>query len=262
MTSKTDENQPLKQDLKTNYDGEADSYHPWEEEHLNMQDGGLRAAVFGFNDGLVTNTCLICGVGYGHGMDMSNTVITGVAGLLAGAISMCVGEWLSMTAQSEGLEHELETERRHIKLYPEEEDKHLVEILRDHGFKNDAINAVMKDLANSTVETRLSLHAHLELNIDPDDLGSPLKAAVFSFCCFSIGAFIPLLPWLIFSTPNVAFWSTLIFVLLISILTGFIMSSKSPKPWYTLAARQVIVLVIAVGLSVLLNWVFQKYILS
>jgi len=234
----------------------SDGDQPWESEHMDLGDGGLRAAVFGFNDGLTTNVCLICGV-YITGHPTSTILTTGIAGLLAGAISMCIGEWISMTAQAEGLMHELEVERSHLKHYPVQEKAHLTEILSEHGLSQRAIDAVIEDLDGQSVDKRLHLHARLELGIDPDDLGSPMKAAIFSFISFSVGAIIPLVPWMIWSTKRWNFYTTLILAFVASIIVGSLFSLKSPKGACYNSWRQVIVIVLGVAAAILLNWLIQ-----
>eukprot|EP00494_Astrolonche_serrata_P030891 UN31159 len=106
-------------------------------------------------------------------LDAAPIVATGVAGLLAGAISMGIGEWISMTAQAEGLQHELATERRHLTKYPKQEAAHLTHILQQHGFSRKSIDQVTNELEHAPIDTKLNLHAKLELNIDPEELGSP-----------------------------------------------------------------------------------------
>lgn len=232
---------------------EGSGEQPWEEEHINLGDGGFRAAIFGFNDGLVTNLCLVAGLSV---VSQDAPIIqTGVAGLLAGAVSMAIGEWLSMTAQAEGLEHELEVERRHLKQYPEEEEHHMREILEEHGISPNVVDTIMTDLSRAPVDQKLHLHARLELGIDPDDLGSPWKAAISSFLCFSIGAFIPIIPWL-FITGNLAIFLTIFLSISASGATGYFLSSYSPRSATFNASRQVLICAAAVLFCVLINSLF------
>jgi len=231
-------------------DGFDISDEPWEKEHINMGDGGLRAAVFGFNDGLVTNLCLVTGLVMA---DANAPIIaTGIAGILAGAVSMGIGEWLSMTAQAEGLTHELEVERRHLRIYPEQEEHHMRDILKEHGLSAVVIDQVMDDLSNNSIEAKLNLHARLELGIDPGELGSPWKAAFSSFVCFSIGAFIPLIPWFIWE-GNMAFFTTIIFAAVASVVVGALFAQYSPRSALFNASRQVIICAFATAFCVLTN---------
>lgn len=224
---------------------------PWEEEHL-ANDGGLRAAIFGFNDGLVTNLCLVTGLHIAN-PDLP-VLVTGVAGLLAGAISMCIGEWLSMTAQAEALEHELLVEERHLRDFADQEEEHLTEILRSHGITEETLKLFQRDIRVADMQKRVHLHAKLELGIDPEELGSPWKAALFSFISFSIGAFVPLIPWLIWSNKSLCFYTTLIFAAVASIIVGSLFSLKSPRSAFTNASRQIIVCALATGFCLLCNY--------
>lgn len=225
---------------------------PWEEEHLDVSDGGLRAAVFGFNDGLVTNLCLVTGLHIAS--PEAPVLVTGVAGLLAGAVSMCIGEWLSMTAQAEALEHELLVEERHLREFPDQEEEHLTEILRDHGITEETLQLFQRDIRVADMQKRVHLHARLELGIDPEELGSPIKAAVFSFISFSVGAFVPLIPWLIWANKALCFNMTLIFAAVASLIVGGLFSLKSPRSAFTNASRQIIVCALATGFCLLCNY--------
>jgi VIT1/CCC1 family predicted Fe2+/Mn2+ transporter len=164
--------------------------------HRNVGSGGnLRAAVFGVNDGLVSNMSLILGVA---GASSSNTVVllSGVAGLLAGAFSMAAGEYVSVTSQREMFEHQIGLERKELAEYPAEEAQELALIYAARGLAEDEAAA----LATSTVadpEKALDTLAREELGLNPDELGSPWGAAVSSFLSFAGGAFVPLAPFLV-----------------------------------------------------------------
>lgn len=155
--------------------------------------GAARAAVFGISDGLVSNVSLILGFA---GADAAGDVVrlAGLAGLLAGAFSMAAGEYVSVRAQAELLEAELEMERIEIHRRPEAERRELAAIYRSRGI--DA--QVADDMATETMrdpELALQTHAREELGINPDELGSPWMAAASSFVAFAVGALVPLLPW-------------------------------------------------------------------
>eukprot|EP00238_Polyblepharides_amylifera_P010134 CAMPEP_0196594438 /NCGR_PEP_ID=MMETSP1081-20130531/78416_1 /TAXON_ID=36882 /ORGANISM="Pyramimonas amylifera, Strain CCMP720" /LENGTH=269 /DNA_ID=CAMNT_0041918707 /DNA_START=179 /DNA_END=988 /DNA_ORIENTATION=- len=181
------------------------NYQQCQTEHnIGVGDGGLRAAVFGFCDGLLSNLCLILGV-YGavvHGdISLTSLLVTGFAGMLAGAASMCSGEWISMTAQEEAQRKELTTERRHITDHFEMEANEFVDFLTKHGVSEEVARLVTSDinLSRQPVDAMLHMHAKFELGIDPDESegAAPIKAAVFSFITFAAGAVIPLVPWLL-----------------------------------------------------------------
>merc|ERR1712187_886517 len=118
---------------------------------------------------------------------------------------------MGMKIQAEANEAQLELERSHLKMYPHDEEGHFSQILAQNGLTQDTIKAVLKDVRNCPVEQQVKWHGMLELKIDPEELGgSPMKAATFSFFGFSIGAIIPLLPWLITRDAPRAFVVTII----------------------------------------------------
>ena len=168
--------------------------------------GNLRAAVFGINDGLVSNASLILGVA---GATSSNSAIllAGVAGLLAGAFSMAAGEYISVRSQRELFEYQIGLERDELKQYPKEEAAELALIYAARGIPKDEA----RDLANRLTadpEVALDTLAREELGLNPDDLGSPIGAALSSFFAFATGALIPLAPFL-FLPPALSLYVTL-----------------------------------------------------
>lgn len=175
--------------------------------HVGGRSGSLRAAVFGVSDGLVSNLALILGVA-GSGVSTRVVVIAGVAGLLAGAFSMGTGEYLSMRVQREVFEHALDVEAMEIELLPEAEIDELSELYQSKGIPPDTAYAVAKALMEKPGQA-LDVHAREELGLDPSQLGSPWGAAGSSFVTFSLGAFVPLLPYL-FSSGSAAFAGALV----------------------------------------------------
>jgi VIT1/CCC1 family predicted Fe2+/Mn2+ transporter len=175
-----------------------------EKRHKGLNTAGnLRAAVFGVNDGLISNMSLLLGV-VGGGGDPHVIILSGMAGLLAGACSMGAGEYVSMRSQREFFEYQIALEKEELDLYPEEEAAELAYIYHARGLpKKEA-----RDLANhmiSNPEQALDTLAKEELGLNPQDLGSPLGAAISSFISFAFGALIPLFPFLIsFSQWNVS----------------------------------------------------------
>jgi vacuolar iron transporter family protein len=155
--------------------------------------GNLRAAVFGASDGLVSNVCLILGVagaaGGGH-----TVLVSGVAGLLAGAFSMAAGEYVSVRSQREMFEHQIGAERDELAQYPAEEAAELSLIYQARGLgKEDADRMAERIVANPAYA--LDALAREELGLDPGALGSPVGAALFSFASFAAGAAVPLAPF-------------------------------------------------------------------
>ena len=166
---------------------------PGAEAHRNVQGGAARAAVFGISDGLVSNVSLILGVA-GAGPTPGVVRLAGLAGLVGGAFSMAAGEYVSMKAQSELLERELELERMELDRRPESERRELAAIYRERGVDADVADQLASHMMRDP-ELALETHAREELGIDPDELGSPVHAAVSSFLAFAFGALLPLLPW-------------------------------------------------------------------
>lgn len=163
--------------------------------HRDVQGGEARAAVFGASDGLVSNVALILGVAAASS-EGSSVVIAGVSGLLAGAASMAAGEYVSVKAQSELVDRELEIERESIAERPGEETRELASIYRARGLERDQADAI----ANAVMadpDVALEVHAREELGIDPSSTGSPVGAAASSFLSFAVGALLPLIPWLV-----------------------------------------------------------------
>jgi len=154
----------------------------------------LRAAVFGVNDGLVSNAALIYGIA-GAAADPKIIVLTGVAGLLAGAFSMAAGEYVSVRSQREMFEYQIGLERDELDQYPQEEAAELALIYVAKGMQPDEARRVADTLMLDP-ERALDTLAREELGLNPDELGSPWTAALSSFIAFTVGAAMPLLPFL------------------------------------------------------------------
>ena len=163
--------------------------------HKGYGGGNLRAAVFGVNDGLVSNTSLIMGVA-GASAGASSVITAGVAGLLAGALSMAAGEYISMRSQREMFEYQIGLERDELGEYPEEEAEELALIYAARGMDLEEARRITRDLVKNP-EAALDALAREELGLNPDDLGSPWGAALFSFLAFAAGAILPLVPFLL-----------------------------------------------------------------
>jgi VIT1/CCC1 family predicted Fe2+/Mn2+ transporter len=163
--------------------------------HRGVGSGGnLRAAVFGVNDGLVSNASLIMGVA-GATLDAGVIVLSGVAGLLAGAFSMAAGEYVSVRSQREMFEYQIGLERAELDQYPEEEAAELALIFAHKGMDQAEAKALADKLI-ADPDRALDTLAREELGLNPEELGSPWGAAGFSFLSFSAGAVLPLLPFL------------------------------------------------------------------
>ena len=162
--------------------------------HQGFGGGNLRAAVFGVNDGLLSNASLILGIA-GAGADARLVLTSGVAGLLAGALSMAAGEYVSVRSQREMFEYQIGLERDELAEYPEEEAEELTLIYTTRGMEPAAARTLAQSLVRDPKHA-LDVLAREELGLNPDDLGSPWGAAVFSFIAFALGATLPLLPFL------------------------------------------------------------------
>ena len=160
-----------------------------------VSGGNLRATVFGINDGLVSNAALVMGVA-GSGAAPSIVLMTGTAGLLAGALSMAAGEYVSVRSQRDMYEYQIALEREELAEYPEEEAEELALIYEARGMDLEQARIFARSLLGNP-DHALDVLAREELGLNPDDLGSPLGAASSSFLAFALGAVLPLLPFLI-----------------------------------------------------------------
>ncbi len=161
--------------------------------HRDVRGGAARAAVLGAGDGLITNVSLVLGVA-GASTGGSAVRLAGVAGLLAGAFSMAAGELVSVRAQDELLQREIEQERAELATEPEAELHELTAMYRARGVPAADAETVARILSASP-HVALDTHARLELGVDPSSVGSAGKAGAASFVSFGLGAVLPLLPW-------------------------------------------------------------------
>ena len=180
-------------------------YHPdrdiatREKWHRSGRSGTLRAVIFGVSDGLVSNLALVMGVAGASGQTDAPgnfILLAGIAGLLAGAFSMAAGEYISMQSQRELFERQIALERAEMEAMPEEEEAEMAALYRAKGFPDDEAKAIAHRLFEDP-ERALDQLIREELGLDPDELGSPMGAAGGSFAAFAIGAFVPVLPYLI-----------------------------------------------------------------
>jgi VIT1/CCC1 family predicted Fe2+/Mn2+ transporter len=162
--------------------------------HRITAGGSLRAAVFGVNDGLVSNLALIMGVA-GGASDPAIILLAGVAGLVAGAGSMAAGEWVSVRSQRELYERELTVERWELEEFPDDERRELELIYQAKGMDVEQAGALAERIM-ADPDIALDTLAREELGLNPGDLGSPWIAAISSFVAFAVGAVVPLLPFL------------------------------------------------------------------
>ena len=215
-------------------------------QHRDVRGGGARAAVFGISDGLVTNVSLVLGIA-GANPGGSIVRLVGVAGLVAGSFSMAAGEYLSMTAQRELMERELEVERRSLSRSPKGEAAELrgmyVQRGIDPNVATDMVNEVMQD-----PELALETHAREELGITTQSLGSPWQAAAASFVAFAIGAFIPLAPWL-FTSGTPAIVLSVVLGAVAALAVGAVLARFTERRAIVSALRQLGVTAVAAGVT-------------
>ncbi len=162
--------------------------------HRGEVGGVLRAAVFGVNDGLVSNFSLVMGVAGGTSNN-SIVLLAGIAGIVAGALSMASGEWISIRSQRELYENELRIEQEELRAFPEEERDELEMIYRAKGITPEAARALVETIMHRK-DIALDTLAREELGLDPQTLGSPWVAAGSSFVAFALGATLPVIPFL------------------------------------------------------------------
>ncbi len=203
--------------------------------HRDVTGGTVRATVFGISDGLVSNVALILGVA-AAASTRSSVLVAGVAGLLAGAASMAAGEYVSMKAQSELVERELEIERQSIAKQPEMEARELAAIYRQRGADADTARR-MAEQVHENPAVALDVHAREELGVDPEGTGNPVAASISSFIAFAIGALIPLIPW-IFAEGNGAVIASAVLGIMATATVGAVLARFTERSMIRTAARQ------------------------
>ena len=222
------------------------TYHPdrdiatRERWHRSGRSGTLRAVIFGVSDGLVSNLALVMGVagasagatGGGHFI-----LLAGIAGLLAGAFSMAAGEYITKQSQRELFERQIALERAEMEAMPDEEEAEMAALYRAKGFHDDEARAIAHRLFEDP-ERALDQLIREELGLDPDELGSPFGAAFGSFVAFAVGAFVPVLPYLL-AGGGVAFGSAIVLSLIALFTVGAGVSLLTGRSAIFSGARQV-----------------------
>jgi vacuolar iron transporter family protein len=216
----------------------------WSHRHRDVSGGWLRPTVFGAVDGLVTNASLIAGVG-GGGVPAHAVVLTGVAALVAGAFSMGTGEYVSVTNQNELVHAEVALERRMHARFPAAEQAELTGYFRDYGADPDTA-ARMAAAVSQDPGTALRVHTREELGIDPAGLPSAIRAGAASLAAFSLGALIPLLPYLA-GLPSLAAALAVTAVALLA--GGIIVGRLTGRPVLRAGLRQLALGAVAIGIT-------------
>jgi VIT1/CCC1 family predicted Fe2+/Mn2+ transporter len=216
--------------------------HHGDHTHRDVSGGALRAATFGAMDGLVTNIALIAGVS-GGGADREMIIVTGVAGLVAGAFSMALGEFASVRTQNEAVAGEVAVERAELARHPHAEQAELVEMYEEMGLTRSTAEAVAAEV-HADPELALKVHVTQELGVDPDEQPSPWTAALSSFLCFAVGGVVPLLPFLLGGS---SLWAGLLVGAVGLFLVGAVTSRFTNRPWWFAGTRQLLFGALAAG---------------
>ncbi|MEV0982300.1 VIT1/CCC1 transporter family protein [Streptomyces sp. NPDC049915] len=219
--------------------------------HRDVNGGWLRPAVFGAMDGLVSNLALMTGVA-GGSVGQHTIVLTGLAGLAAGAFSMAAGEYTSVASQRELVEAELDVERRELRKHPADEEAELAALYQARGVEPELAREVARQLSKDP-EQALEIHAREELGIDPGDLPSPLVAAVSSFGSFALGALLPVAPYLLGAT---VLWPALLLALFGLFACGAVVAKVTARSWWYSGLRQLVLGGAAAGVTYALGSLF------
>jgi VIT1/CCC1 family predicted Fe2+/Mn2+ transporter len=194
--------------------------------------------VFGVSDGLVSNVSLILGMAGAASSQPGIVRLAGVAGLIAGSVSMAAGEYVSMKAQQELFQRELDLERREIRRRPFVEQVELAGIYESRGVEPDTARKLESEMMRDP-ELALETHAREELGIDPRSLGSPLRAASSSFVTFALGALVPLVPWF-FAQGTAATVASLVLAAIAAIGVGALLARFTGRSRLYTASRQLV----------------------
>jgi VIT1/CCC1 family predicted Fe2+/Mn2+ transporter len=216
----------------------------WSHRHRDVSGGSLRPTVFGAVDGLVTNASLIAGVG-GGGVSARTIILTGVAALVAGAFSMGTGEYISVTNQNELVQSEVSLERTMLARFPAAEEAELAEYFCGYG-ADPGTAARMAAAVSKDPDTALRLHTREELGLDPAELPSAVLAGVASLFAFSLGALVPLLPYLL-GWPVLAASLGITAVALIT--GGMVVGRLTGRPVLRSGLRQLLLGAVAVAIT-------------
>jgi VIT1/CCC1 family predicted Fe2+/Mn2+ transporter len=220
--------------------------------HRDVSGGWLRPTVFGAMDGLVSNFALIAGVG-GASAGHTQVALAGVAGLVGGAASMAAGEWVSVQSQNESTMAELVVERHELQVNSLAEQNELAQSYIARGVDPDLAEEVARELSLDP-EQALVVHAQEELGVHPDQLPSPWTAAFSSLAAFSVGAFIPLLPYAA-GARSLVVSAALSLVALFG--AGALSSQFTVRSWRYAGTRQLLLGVVAAGITYAVGRLFH-----
>lgn len=209
--------------------------HEYDHNHADVSSGWLRASVFGAMDGLVSNVGLIAGIA-AAGASPGMVAVTGISGLIAGAVSMALGEYTSVRTANEQLDSEVRTEREAHSRNPEGEQAELAALFERLGMESD-IATTAAGQVHANTEQAVRVHLSHELGLSPEEKPSPWVAAFSSFFSFAVGALIPILPFLLgFGT----LWWGLAFGGIGLLLAGGIAARVTRRNWFFGSLRQLV----------------------
>lgn len=198
------------------------------------------------SDGLMSNVLLVVGFA-GSDADGSVVRLAGLAGALAGAISMAAGEWVSVSAQNDLVVREMEVERRELEIHREAEQRELASMYESHGMERATAEAAAADVMRDP-ERALMVHAREEFGVDPTLLPSAWQAAGLSFLCFVVGALLPVIPWFTGSGSTATAITVAIGVVAAAAL-GWAVGQFAERSRPRAAARQVLIMLAAAVLT-------------
>ena len=210
--------------------------------HRQVSGGLARAAVFGMSDGLTSNVLLVLGFA-GSGVGASVVRLAGVAGAMAGAVSMAAGEWISISAQNELVQRELAVERHELGVNAVAEQRELALMYEDHGMEPGTAQRAAADVMRDP-DRALEVHAREEFGIYSGGLPSAWQAAALSFLCFVVGAALPVIPWFI-GTGNAATAASVLLGVIAAALLGWTIGRFAERSRSWTAFRQVAILLLA-----------------
>lgn len=215
--------------------------------HRDVSGGWLRPTIFGAMDGLVTNASLIAGVAGAH-PDRHTLVITGIAGLVAGAFSMSTGEWVSVRSQNHMVRAEMVKEARELERNPDGEAAELAAVFVGHGLEPATARAAALQIARDP-EVALRFHAREELGVDPEGLPSAWTAAFSSFTAFAIGALLPLLPLFFPIGGSNLLFLPLLVAGLAAFVGGFVVAGVTDRSRWLSGLEQLFIALAATGIT-------------
>ncbi len=219
-------------------------------DHRDISGGAARAAVFGVSDGLISNVSLILGVAGAH-PTASLVRLAGLAGLVGGAFSMALGEYVSMRAQRELFEREISIEASEIERHGAAETRELARIYERRGVPRELAEQVSEYMMRDPA-VALSVHAQEELGVSLDSIGSPWQASISSFVAFAVGAVIPLLAWF-FTTGTAGIVGSVVAAGVATLLVGGLLAHFTGRSYVRSALRQLLLAGVGAGVTFLVG---------